>query len=146
MRGLVDGRIERHGEPPASLSEKEYYGRRKTIVDVRSDLNELADGDLQLLLEWSVRAYREGGTPRPPQTAALRQLNLEAQQKQLSPRRFLSGLQRWFQRAAILTGADQRSREGQQSDATLQKSCLHSPKRQKSVSRKFMERSPTRWR
>ena len=39
-------------------------------------------------------------------------MNLEAQENPLTPRRLLSGLQRLFQRAAFLTDADQRSREG----------------------------------
>ena len=63
VRALVDGRIERHGEPPATVSDEEYYGRMKTIMDVRSDLDEFAESDLQLLLEWLVVLTGRVGSP-----------------------------------------------------------------------------------
>jgi len=82
VRVFVDKRIYREGRRPEGITEGDFYGRDEIVADVRSDLDQLATSGLQLLLEWLVRAHREGGTPDALQIVAVSQANNSEQVKQ----------------------------------------------------------------
>ena len=81
LRVFVDGRIYRNSRPPEGISKEEHYGCEKVRMDALFDLDQLTASGLQLLLEWLVRAHREGGTPGLPQIGVVRPLNIPKQAK-----------------------------------------------------------------
>jgi len=106
VRVLADGRIYRNSRPPEGVSNEEHYGRDEVIVDARSDLDQFATSGLPLLLQWLVRAHREGGTPNVPQIGAAHPLNILQQAKHAATSRvrvqsrFLQGPRRLLRRIA----------------------------------------------
>jgi len=112
VRVFVDERVYREGRRPEGMSDGDFYGRDEIVVDVRSDLDQLATSGLQLLLKWLVRAHREGGTPDAPQIVAVSQANNSEEVKQaraarvLGRTRFLRDPLRLLRRIATPTLGD----------------------------------------
>lgn len=57
---------EGEGERPDDMSAEDWFGYDRKIVNVRSPLDELLTGDLDVLLEWVVNSDRAGHHIGPP--------------------------------------------------------------------------------
>jgi hypothetical protein len=71
VKAVVDGRVDRPGEPPDDMTIGDYYGTKDEIISVEATLNELVGGDLDLLIEWLVVCHRTGQGQDVPRLRAI---------------------------------------------------------------------------
>jgi hypothetical protein len=78
VRAVIDGRIDRPGDPPDDMTTEQFYGAEKEILDIQATTDDLLAGDLDRLLEWLVDSYDTNGHAAVP---ALMAAGRQAQEK-----------------------------------------------------------------
>ena len=66
VAAIEDTRVDRLGDPPDDMSMSEWRGDERTILAVRSLVSDLAEGDLDLLVQWLTKTALDDNSPWIP--------------------------------------------------------------------------------